>query len=107
MKFDVPGPGQYKQAMNYDINNSSKPKNKVRAATLARPGTFQQPRSKTLKNNMAIFDSQEQRFKLKGLQSYIHQHGTTNKVGPGSYGNLDNTMMKKSFNMSMEHSYFL
>ena len=56
---------------------------------------------------MAIFDSQEQRFKLKGLQSYIHQHGTTNKVGPGSYGNLDNTMMKKSFNMSMEHSYFL
>lgn len=56
---------------------------------------------------MAIFDSQEQRFKLKGLQTYIHQHGTTNKVGPGSYGNLENTMMKKSFNMSMEHSYFL
>lgn len=107
MKFDVPGPGQYRHGLNHEINATSKPKNKVRAATQARPGTFQQPRSKTLKNNMAIFDSQEQRFKFKGLATYIHQHGTNQKVGPGSYGNLENTMMKKSFNMSMEHSYFL
>jgi len=33
------------------------PKNKIRAANLARPGTFQQPRNKNLKRNMAVFDS--------------------------------------------------
>ena len=56
---------------------------------------------------MAVFDSQEHRFKMKGLRTFNHQAGTTQKVGPGSYGNLENSMIKKSFNMSMEHSYFV
>jgi hypothetical protein len=73
-----------------------------------RPGTFQQPRSqKPSTRGSAIFDCQEKRFKEKGLTTYIHQKGTRQNVGPGSYVNLENSMIKKSFNMSMEHSYFL
>ena len=78
-----------------------------------RPGTFQQPRSHIAKaittrhRGSAIFDCQERRFKDKGLNSYQHQKGTKANVGPGSYVNMENSMIKKSFNMSMEHSYFL
>ena len=60
-----------------------------------------------MKGFSAVFDTQEKRFKAKGLQTYNHQAGTTGAVGPGSYINLENSMIKKSFNMSMEHSYFL
>jgi hypothetical protein len=50
LKFDVPGPGQYADRGNAgEIAISSLPKNKTRAVRQARPGTFQQPRSKTLK----------------------------------------------------------
>ena len=44
---------------------------------------------------------------MKGQQTYNVQHGTNQKVGPGAYGSLENTFYKKSFNMSMEHSFFL
>lgn len=44
---------------------------------------------------------------MKGLQTFNHQAGTNYKVGPGSYGTTENSMLKKSFNMSMEHSYFV
>ena len=90
-----------------DIAATSQPKNKVRAQKLVRPGTFQQPRSRTMKQSLAVFDSQEKRFRPRGLQTYNIQAGTNNQVGPGSYVNLENSMIKKSFNMSMEHSYFL
>lgn len=109
LKFDVPGPGQYPQKPLAEIATTSQPKNKTRAARQTRPGTFQQPRTKsqTLKSSLAVFDSQEKRFKQRGLQTYNLQAGTNQQVGPGSYGNLENSMIKKSFNMSMEHSYFL
>jgi len=60
-----------------------------------------------MKKSFAVFDTQEKRFKPKGLQSYLTQGGTNHAVGPGSYVNMENSMIKKSFNMSMEHSYFL
>ena len=108
LKFDVPGPGQYQSAQVQSLAKTALPKNMVRAKKLARPGTFQQPRSKTMKNNcLAVFDSQEQRFKPKGQTSYVHQGGTSTNVGPGSYQRIDNTMIKKSFNLTMEHSYFM
>lgn len=59
LKFGVPGPGYYPPERTKEIAVESMPKNKTRAANLARPGTFQQPRSKTMKKNMAIFDTQE------------------------------------------------
>jgi len=49
-----------------------------------------------------VFDSQERRFKQKGLSTYIHQHGTSQTVGPGSYLQGNNPFLKKTFNMSME-----
>ena len=54
-----------------------------------------------------VFDTSDRRFKMKGLDTYIHQRGTTQNVGPGSYNHRDNSMMKKSFNMSMEQSHFI
>ena len=65
-----------------DIAATSQPKNKVRAQKLVRPGTFQQPRSSTMKQSLAVFDSQEKRFRPKGLQTYNIQAGTNNQVGP-------------------------
>lgn len=107
LKFGVPGPGYYPPEKTKEIAIESMPKNKTRASNLARPGTFQQPRSKTMKKNMAIFDVQEARFKMKGQGTFNHQAGTNYKVGPGTYGSTENSMLKKSFNMSMEHSYFV
>lgn len=84
----------------------------MRANNQIRPGTFQGPRGKShstkssLKSS-AVFDCQEKRFKEKGQTTYQHQKGTRGNVGPGSYVNNENSMIKKSFNMSMEHSYFL
>lgn len=84
----------------------------MRANNQIRPGTFQGPRGKSqsqkasLKSS-AVFDCQEKRFKERGLATYQHQKGTKANVGPGSYVNMENSMIKKSFNMSMEHSYFL
>jgi len=37
----------------------------------------------------------------------MHAGGTGPTLGPGAYINNDNSMIKKSYNMSMEHSYFL
>jgi hypothetical protein len=71
-----------------------------------RPNTYSQPRNKNLKYAV-VFNTCEKRFKNKGINSYIYQPGTTQVVGPGSYINNENSMLKKSFNMSMEHSYFL
>lgn len=49
LKFEVPGPGQYQPNRISEIATTSQPKNKTRVLRLTRPGTFQQPRSKTLK----------------------------------------------------------
>lgn len=53
-------------------------------------------------NQHIVFDTTDKRFKNKGLGTYIHQHGTNKNVGPGSYMNAENSMVKKTFNMSME-----
>lgn len=87
LKFDIPGPGQYQD--NKD-----------------RPRTFSQPRNKTMKFQV-VFDTTERRFKNRGITSYLHQGSTQPTIGPGSYGNLENSMIKKSYNMSVEHSYFV
>ena len=54
-----------------------------------------------------VFDSTEKRFKQKGMQSFYHAGSTAPILGPGSYVNTVNSLVKKSFNMSMEHSYFV
>jgi len=54
-----------------------------------------------------VFDTCEKRFKPKGQTSFYHSGSTQPVVGPGSYINNENSMIKKSYNMSMEHSYFL
>jgi len=54
-----------------------------------------------------VFDTTERRFKQKGLTTHFHQHGTNMHVGPGTYGSREGSMMKKSFNMSMEQSHFI
>ena len=87
LKYDVPGPGQY-------------------ASNDARPRTYGQPRNKHLKYAV-VFNTCEKRFKNKGYNSYINCTGTAPVIGPGAYGSNENSMLKKSFNMSMEHSYFL
>ena len=53
-----------------------------------------------------VFNTSEKRFKGKGTGIY-KASGTQAVVGPGSYINNENSMIKKSFNMSMEHSYFV
>lgn len=90
LKFDVPGPGQYQE----------------RRSTGNRPRTFNQPRNKHLKYAV-VFDTCERRFKQKGQNSFYHGGSTQPVVGPGSYVNMDNSMIKKSYNMTMEHSYFV
>ena len=68
MKFDVPGPGHYVGGNKHvNIALTSQPKNKNRSTNLTRPGTFQQPRSKTMRANLGVFDTQEKRFRPKGL----------------------------------------
>jgi len=54
-----------------------------------------------------VFDTTERRFKNRGITSYFHQGSTQPVIGPGSYGNLENSLIKKSYNMSVEHSYFV
>merc|ERR1712046_245080 len=88
LKFDIPGPGQYKGPL---------PEGE-------RPKTFSQPRNKNLKYSV-VFDTTERRFKNKGQTSYFHLGSTHPTIGPGSYGNLENSLIKKSYNMSVEHSY--
>ena len=62
---------------------------------------------KQLKYNGVVFNTSEKRFRPKGDASIYHQKGTQPIIGPGSYVNTENSMIKKSFNMSMEHSYFV
>ena len=109
LKFDVPGPGQYtNNGKQSEIAFSSLPKNSFRSNKTIRPGTFQQPRNnKIMRKSFAVFDSQAKRFNTKGMNSYLTQAATASTVGPGSYVNHENPMVKKSFNMSMEHCYFL
>ena len=71
-----------------------------------RPKTFSQPRSKNIKYQV-VFNTSEKRFKAKGLNSIYHVTQTQPIVGPGSYINNEGSMIKKSFNMSMENSYFV
>ena len=54
-----------------------------------------------------VFNTSEKRFKAKGLNSIYHVTQTQPIVGPGSYINNEGSMIKKSFNMSMENSYFV
>ena len=54
-----------------------------------------------------IFNSSERRFKAKGQNSFYHAGATQHNLGPGTYINNEGSMLKKSFNMSMEHSYFV
>jgi hypothetical protein len=64
-------------------------------------------RNKNLKYAGVVFNTSEKRFRPKGIASIYHGTGTQAIIGPGSYVNTDNSMIKKSFNMSMEHSYFV
>jgi hypothetical protein len=76
--------------------------------SMTRPTTFEGARSKSggrSHRQSIVFDSTEKRFKQKGLTTYIHQHGTNNNVGPGSYA-LKNMLLKKSFNMSGNNNFF-
>ncbi len=88
LKADIPGPGHYPES------------------AAERPKTFNQPRNKNLKYSV-VFDSTERRFKTKGISSFYHQGSTQPVIGPGSYVNMENSMLKKSYNMSVEHSYFV
>ena len=54
-----------------------------------------------------VFNTSEKRFKGKGMTSFYHGGQTQPVVGPGSYINNEGSMIKKSFNMSMENSYFV
>lgn len=85
LKFEVPGPGSYQQ--------TGKPNT---AQEGSRPRTQNKPRNQKY---AVVFNTCERRFK--------HGNQTQANVGPGSYIAMDNTMLKKSYNMSMEHSYFL
>lgn len=89
----TPGPGQYDQRRKRTLKG--------------RPNTFSQPRNKNLKFAV-VFNSCEKKFK-GGNNSYVANKGTAKNIGPGSYysGPEGNSMIKKSFNMSMEHSYFV
>lgn len=40
--------------------------------------------------------------KYQGFNSYVSGKGTNNGVGPGSYISTECTMIKKSYNMSLE-----
>ena len=68
--------------------------------------TMNQPRNKHLKYAV-VFNSSEKRFKPKAGTSIYQPVGTQPIIGPGSYVNTENSFIKKSFNMSMEHSYFV
>ena len=65
-----------------------------------------QPRSKHLKYAV-VFNTSEKRFRPKATASIYQPTGTQTIIGPGSYVNNDNSFIKKSYNMSMEHSYFV
>ncbi len=95
LKLDVPGPGMYQDPLMVTGTNGQ-----------ARPQTFSQPRNRHLKYAV-VFNTCEKRFKNKGQNSYIYQPGTNMNIGPGSYLSNENSMVKKSFNMSMEHAYFV
>ena len=93
LKLEVPGPGLYQDSRSQDAR---------------RPKTMNQNRNhKQLKYNGVVFNTSEKRFRPKGDASIYHQKGTQPIIGPGSYVNTENSMIKKSFNMSMEHSYFV
>lgn len=96
LKLDVPGPGKYEDLAITGTNS----------ANGSRPGTFSQPRNRHLKYAV-VFNTCERRFKIKGMNSYQYQPGTNMQIGPGAYISNENSMIKKSFNMSMEHAHFL
>jgi len=89
-KREIPGPGVYQVPLEHEN----------------RPKTFSQPRNKNLKYSV-VFNTSEKRFKGKGFNSFYHAGQTQPIVGPGSYINNEGSMLKKSFNMSMENSYFV
>lgn len=64
----------------------------------ARPKTHSKSRGKSLKHG---FNSREMKFN-RGNNSYISSRGTAIGIGPGSYISTECTMIKKSYNMSME-----
>jgi len=41
------------------------------------------------------------------MNSFYHTGSTNPELGPGAYPNVGPSFIKKSFNMSMEHSYFV
>ena len=81
-------------------------KSKSATAFPIRPDSFNQARNKKLKYSV-VFDTTERRFKTKGQNSLYHLGSTQPVVGPGSYVNNENSFIKKSYNMSVEHSYFV
>ena len=87
LKFEVPGPGQYEET------------------STMRPHSINASRSQT-RERKAVFSSQERRFKQKGLNSFYHAGATQPIVGPGSYITTDGSLMRKTFNMSMENHSF-
>lgn len=86
----MPGPGLYSENQ----------------AGEKRPKTMNNPRNKALKYAV-VFNSSERRFRPKGMASIYKQTGTQPVIGPGAYVNTENSFIKKSYNMSMEHSYFV
>ena len=76
----TPGPG------DYVFNKNERPK------------THSQSRGKSRKHG---FNSRETKFN-RGNISYISSRGTAQIIGPGSYISTECTMIKKSYNMSME-----
>lgn len=98
LKLEVPGPGKYEDAQLAITGTNSR--------VGSRPSTFSQPRNRHLKYAV-VFNTCERRFKNKGQNSYIYQPGTNQNIGPGAYISNENSMIKKSFNMSMEHAYFV
>jgi hypothetical protein len=89
-KREIPGPGVYQEPIEQN----------------SRPKTHGQPRSKGIKYGV-VFNTSEKRFTGKGANSIYVTGDTANIVGPGSYINNEGSMIKKSFNMSMENSYFV
>ena len=86
LKPDIPGPGQYETKV--------RPKS---AGTLGRCKTA------------AVFNTKDKRFKTKGTDSLYQTGCTINAVGPGTYEKEGGgtTMIKKSYNMTIEHCFFV
>jgi len=80
----TPGPGQYA------------------GPTISRPKSV--PKNQNTRFTVT-FNSGERRFS-NNQNNYVKKVSTTNNVGPGSYINTESSMVKKTFNMSLDNSYF-